>query len=221
VSALGPLDAGDLLRRLFANLEQVLLVLVFIALPILRGIFEARKRKQAAGGRAPAAPRPSTADEAREAERTGRELWEELLRGEAREAPEPEPEPAPPPATAARPPPTPREAALPAEPQFEPVLADVFAPAYDEERLAEEVARERLAAAEEISLERAPPPPLVESAALEVESAALEVEGEEPGARRAAWLDLRRAVIASEVLGAPLALRPAGAGASLPPGLAW
>jgi hypothetical protein len=204
-------------------------VLVFVALPILRGITEARKRKRAAGGSAPAAPRPSAADEAREAERTGREAWEELLRGEA---PEREAEAMPVPPSAQRPPPRPpthpappREAApAPAEPQFEPMLPDVFAPAYDEERLAEEAARARLAAAQELSLERAsaeevslehaPPAPLVEAPSLEVD------DGE--AAVRAAWtFDLRRAVIASEVLGAPLALRAPGAGASLPPGLAW
>jgi hypothetical protein len=162
VSDLLVLDAGDLLRRLIANIEEVVLVLVFVALPILRGIFEARRRKQAAPGRAPAAPRPPAADEAREAERAGRELWEDLLRGDVPEPSEPEPEPAPPPIPARpAPPPAAREVAPPLVQPPEPAVAEVFMPAYDEEQVAEEVARERLAAAQEVSLERVPPPPLV------------------------------------------------------------
>jgi hypothetical protein len=197
-------------------LETVVVFLVF-AVPILRSIFGAKKEQ---AGRK---PRPQPPRRAEPRGETGLDTWERLLRGEI----EVEQEPAPPPRPApARPPPevrsTRKRAKQPAPPRPPPAnqplskpLGEAFAQelgpqmstvsedeleAHGEDVSAPEplAALAERVAAEDLARSQIASPGESEAAAAAPEPAHALVGGP---------IDWRRAVVLSEVLGTPLALR--------------
>lgn len=213
------------LEKLKDLLGPAIVALFFFVLPILRAVKEAReKQKELEQKRAdlPASKEASEAD-------TARKMWEDLLRGDA-------PTPVAPPTakTVPAPPPLPRnvEAREPSEPLSAPisVLSEVPSEAevertFDEERTAQtenEAARRGEFERRETFLRReregaAAPRANVEPAAI----TSFDFGGDETGqlradaARRNDLLGLsgnrraalQRAIVASEVLGRPVALR--------------
>jgi hypothetical protein len=206
------LEPADLLKRLLENLGEVVFVLLFVGLPILRGVFEARRRRErdrAQGGSPPARTGPPPGRPDADLEREGRERWERLLRGET---PEPEAAPAPPDAAPQRAPAAPMRPALDPSPGLDPSLP----PYLDEEAAAESVVSEAVEAASRwtrAGLEGVPLP------SIQSEGTAPSTADERRARPIAVGFDLRQAVLASEILGPPLALRREAVGASTPPGL--
>lgn len=218
------------------DLGELIFVAVFLGLPLLRGIMEAKKRKAAgqgtAGRRAHGAPRRPGGGAAPGDEGSGRDLWERMLRGEL-----PEPGPVAPRdvpdaaleqwevatqvAPAPAPPIRPVESVdpYPREPRTVPRVED-------EELVAEALARENAELAQrwgEAALTPARPALDVVPDAPAEDPAPYDAFASAP--RDLAWgdfagFDLRRAVLASEILGPPVALRRPYSGASTPPGLA-
>ena len=84
------LDLGEIIQWIANHIGPIFVGVFFFAVPILRAIKEAanKKRKQAAGLDAPPAQQ-------REAQSEGRQMWEELLRGEQPAPVVPPPMPAP------------------------------------------------------------------------------------------------------------------------------
>jgi hypothetical protein len=209
------------LRELLEKAIQVLVVFFLFGLPVLRGLLEsarkARERRAGEGGGARA--------EREAAEAEARRRWEERLRGEGAGAPA---------APAAPPPAPPSRVPLPAEPPPPPPLVVIDSlPGDPSRRLEDAAGDEELSAREELDrrlfeerrrredfvrLEREAAatrrvgvePEYVP--AFELEVARPVEEAREPAVRRPALAGsgLRAAVIASEVLGRPLALRGGG-----------
>lgn len=203
------------------DLREILILIVFVGIPVLRGIMEATKKKD----KAPAAPRrPAPGDpdyEARDRdaqEQSGREMWERLLRGEVEEAGPPrraEPPTQAPPRTPA--PPIPDESWGPASPVL---TRQAPPPVPDEEQLAEQLANENAALASRWGEEALTPVRLrsLEDGFDEPQETVSETEIRSPQAGAPRRFDLRQAVLASEILGPPVSLR-SSAGGSTPPGL--
>lgn len=195
------------------DLGELLFVVFFVGLPLLRGLMEAAKKKARGGALEPdrARPRssprpvppPGSSPEPEDGV-DGRELWERLLRGEL-----PGTETPPPVVVAA-----PREVVPPV-----PVVTVEPMEIADEEQLAEALARERAELAQrwgEAALE--PIGAGAPDAAPELAAFAPATEPELAPLRFDRF-DLRRAVLASEILGPPVSLRRDAAGGSTPPGL--
>jgi hypothetical protein len=197
------------------DLGELIFVLFFVALPILRTIM-GRNKQDASGQKkptqsgAPTRPAPTGAPD----ETAGRDLWERMLRGEV---PEPEAETSVPPL----PQPVRDVATEVVETPWEP--ASVFPPPLpDEESIAEALVRENAAIADRWGEEAQVPVRLRE---LDSSFGGDQTESDAAYAtdRRGTGsvYDLRAAIIASEVLGAPVSLRRNGVGSSTPPGLAF
>lgn len=184
------------------ELLNLLLVVFFLIVPILRGILSARE-KQAQGQR--------SAPERREKERAAREVWERLLRGDV-DALEEQPRtgapapPMPPPAAAAKPP---AEAALPVEGTKLPPLAKEAVPWLRD--IPSEAELEGGVSSHEPVVQG----PLVKTARFTKdlpirlgEDQLQRLDAESPWNAPMDPRDLRHAVVMAEVLGPPLALRP-------------
>jgi len=205
------------------DIAEVVFVLLFVGLPLLRSILG--RNKDAAGQAKPARPRGprSTGKPVSNEEHAGRDMWERMLRGEL---PEPEDD-------------EPDDMTVPPLPEPVPEVATVFvdppprrAPVplpslLDEERVAEALAYEnaqlanRWGEAAQVpvrlrTLDRAETLGLGPSEEVAIDGAYAIDQGVTRGA-----YDLRAAIIASEVLGAPVSLRRDGIGGSTPPGLAF
>ncbi len=193
-------------------LFQLVAVFVFFVLPVVRSIAESRKKaRESQAGRAhQRAPKP--------AERSGRDLWRDLLEGRG------EP-PAAPPARRVAVPPKRSEAAAPRPPAPRPAALETAAP---RPASLESVPPELVPKVEDTYLEASFTPGASELATREIDPATLDDElvgrwdvETTPAARRAtspaqaallAGGDWRRAVLLAEVLAPPLALRgPAAA----------
>lgn len=222
-------DPGSLLEGLF----KFLIFAVFFGLPILRSVLEARKKARARDAQAPS--EGADAEEERRAQAAeARRRWEALLRGESPEGAPAAPAPAaPPPLPASR---TEREGDRAPPPL---VLFDTSGTseeeleaegAGDEERRAREeldrrlreersrreILTERPAREEALTMSQVAPPAGGFELAVQEPSAAETVQrrrysrGGTGGGYRLG--DLRRAVIASEILGPPVSSRgPGGA----------
>jgi hypothetical protein len=183
-------------------LFQLVAVFVFFVLPVLRSIVETRKKaREAQGGRSPKPPRAP-------AQRSGRDLWRDLLEGRQ------EPPPAPPPAPARRP----KAASAPIQPQVaRPPLESLesvppaLAPRVEDTRLEVSIAPR----ASELAAPELDPATLDDELVSRWQAAAATTLRAEPAPVLGALLgggDWRRAVLLSELLAPPLALRvPASA----------
>jgi hypothetical protein len=198
-------DGGDL-----SWLFQLVAVFVFFVLPVLRSIAETRKK--AREGQAGRAPRPPRAP----APRSGRDLWRDLLEGRV------EPPAATPPKPVRRPVP----ASPPVQPQPTPrPLASLesvpveLAPRVEDTRLEVSIAPR----ASELAAPGLDPATLDDELVSRWQAAAAPAARAEPSPALAALLgggDWRRAVLLSELLAPPLALRgPASAWPGPPAGL--
>ncbi|MBL8857208.1 MAG: hypothetical protein JNL28_01710 [Planctomycetes bacterium] len=218
------LDLGEIIQWIANHIGPIFVAVFFFIVPILKAIKESaeKKRKQAGQASVPQA-------EEREAESDGRRMWEELLRGETTASVLPPPVPPAPPATASF------EGAEQAAdaPSLAGRLSD-FADAGDENALESESAVDQERRAVEINDEMLRVEMLRRSdfLARERESAARKTVAPDgistftetaPGlaavsrgasARQSLFVPgesrrsaLRRAIIAREILGQPLALR--------------
>lgn len=186
-------------------LFQLVAVFVFFVLPVLRSIAETRKKARAGqAARAPKAPRPP-------AQRSGRDLWRDLLEGRV------EPPAAPPSAPVRRP----KAASAPIQPQVaRPPLESLeslesvppaLAPRVEDTRLEVSIAPR----ASELAAPELDPATLDDELVSRWQAAAATTLRAEPAPVLGAHLgggDWRRAVLLSELLAPPLALRgPASA----------
>jgi hypothetical protein len=221
------------------GLIQAAIVFFFIILPVLRGLTEMRKRRGAKGGGAGSAKGSAKASPSqrkpREVVREGRDLWRELLGGDESRTPQPGPPQTAPPKAA---PPKAAARRAPAHPrvQVAPPAAEALRDHRPAERARPAEARAQPAAApgrigdrelgslevgvDPVSFDRLPSsmtaPRTVDPATLDDELghrwgelAPTEVAHIERVEHLGGAIDWRRAVLLSELVSPPLALRGA------------
>ena len=225
---------GQFLRNLGEHLDDLILVVVFVLLPVLQRVFASLQKRRAAVSQSERArrdletpPEPEPLSAPPEGPERGRDLWRELLE-QVEEPPAAEaPPPAPAPAEPRRPVPVPTERPVKrarAAPTISGPLAEFevealggLAPAPSEDELEGAAAAPRapLASLQTLDVHEAVEP-LAELPGLVPGDARGRAEAALAPRPAVAGVDWRRAIVLSEVLRHPVALRAPG---SLAPGL--